>query len=188
MLAFFAAHGVAPKTIGGVAPAALEASSEPMARSALPRSLRIRDSRSAARRGSAARRASMRRTAWSTVVWSRPPKRRPISGRDLVVSCFASHMAAWRGRATARVRAWDMRSACLSPKCSEAAFWISSTVIRRSPPRKCGRIRHWASSRLSPLTRVPAHMIRVLSAPSSSRTLSPKRSARKARTSDADRR
>ena len=79
-----------------------------------PGSLRVRVSRSRASWVSVGRRASMRRTACSTVVWSRPPKRRPMSGSERVVSCLASHIAAWRGRATDRVRRSEIRSACFS--------------------------------------------------------------------------
>src|SRR5206468_3607016 len=35
---------------------------------------------------------------------TRPPKRRPMSGSDLGVSCFDRYIATWRGRATSRAR------------------------------------------------------------------------------------
>ena len=43
--------------------------------------------------------SSIRRTPCMMVVWSRPPKRRPISGSDRLVSCLHRYIATWRGRA-----------------------------------------------------------------------------------------
>ena len=42
--------------------------------------------------------SSTRLTPCITVVWSRPPKRRPISGSDRLVSCLHKYIATWRGR------------------------------------------------------------------------------------------
>src|SRR5436309_98532 len=59
---------------------------------------------SASSSASWARSFSICLTAWITVVWSRPPKRRPISGRERGVSCLERYIATCRGRATSRAR------------------------------------------------------------------------------------
>jgi len=82
--------------------------------------------------GSSARKASMRFTACMTVVWSRPPKRRPISGRERLVSFFDRYMATWRGRAIMRARRFDVISVRVTRNSSQTAFWMRSTV-RRCP-------------------------------------------------------
>ena len=84
-----------------------------------------------------------------------------MSGSERVVSCLASHIAACRGRATARVRRSEIRSACFRPKCSDVAFWMSSTVIRFSPPRRCGPRKACVSSSVRPPTPAPARTISV---------------------------
>src|SRR5262249_58316295 len=56
-------------------------------------SRRLSSSISSASVVSLSTRPSILRTACSTVVWSRPPKRRPISGRDRSVSVLARYMA-----------------------------------------------------------------------------------------------
>ena len=64
-----------------------------IARAFQPSSCRVNNRMSASSSASLARSFSICRTAWITVVWSRPPKRRPMSGSDLGVSCFDSYIA-----------------------------------------------------------------------------------------------
>lgn len=55
-------------------------------------SIFLSSSSSSRRRGLPSSSRSILRIAWSTVVWSRLPKRRPISGSERAVNCFARYM------------------------------------------------------------------------------------------------
>ena len=66
-------------------------------------------------------------------MWSRPPKCRPIAGSDSPVSSRARYIATCRGQAIRAVRAVERSSSEESPKCSQAAAWISATERGRLP-------------------------------------------------------
>ncbi len=83
-------------------------------------------------------RAVARRQAWRTVVWSRPPKWRPMAGRDSSVSSRERYIASCRGHATRGVRAGERSSSRERPKSEQAASWMSRTVLGRARRRRVG--------------------------------------------------
>jgi len=69
------------------------------------------------------------------VVWSRLPNLRPMSGSERVVSCLASHIADCRGRAMARLRRSEIRSACfMAVSIWERTAGENTDVSSAQPP------------------------------------------------------
>src|ERR1700752_2795711 len=99
---------------------------------------RLSDSTSSDSETSLVTNASILRTACRTVVWSRPPKRRPISGRERSVRVLARYIATCLGRTTLAVRREDNRSDRLTLYCRATTRWMYSILIRFG---SCGRIR-----------------------------------------------